>query len=201
MISYITPIFSTYFCMLSLIILFFWHIMSSWTLRLFVRTCVEEWFRIAFYFFSTPCHSELDSGSHLFLSKSFWFFSFFISSLFLFFHKNYYHFTKGKEPARSPKPAVSFPLNPFLLGHGLRRCLKNLPTSEKKLEVRSVSYEQIRVAIFFFQKVFDSFLLSHHVILNSFQDLTFIFSKWFLILFFLISSLFLFFYKNYYHFT
>ena len=34
--------------------------------------------------------------------------------------------------------------NPFLLGHGLRRCLKNLPTSE--IEVSSVSYEQIRVA-------------------------------------------------------
>ena len=31
---------------------------------------------------------------------------FFITSLFLFFHKNYYHFTKGKEPAQSPKPAV-----------------------------------------------------------------------------------------------
>ena len=25
-------------------------------------------------------------------------------SLFLFFHKNYYHITKGKEPAQSPKP-------------------------------------------------------------------------------------------------
>ena len=119
--------------MLSLIILFFWHIMSSWTLRFFVRTCFEEWFRIAFYFFK----------------NSFWFFSFFISSLFLFFYKNYYHFTKGKEPARSPKPAVSFPLNPFLLGHGLRRCLKNLPTSEKKIEVSSVSYEQICGVIFF----------------------------------------------------
>ena len=41
--------------------------------------------------------------------------------------------------------------NPFLLGHGLRRCLKNLPTSK----VSSVSYEQIRVALFFFKIVFD----------------------------------------------
>ena len=32
--------------------------------------------------------------------------------------------------------------NPLLLGHGLRRCLKNLPASK----VSSVSYEQIRVA-------------------------------------------------------
>ena len=34
-------------------------------------------------------------------------FFFFISSLFLLFHKNYYHFTKGKEPAQSPK--LQFP--------------------------------------------------------------------------------------------
>ena len=101
--------------------------------------------------------------------------SFFLSLLyFYFFHKNYYHFTKGKEPAQSPKPAVSLPLNPSLLGHGLRRCLKNLPTSE--IEVSSVSCEQIRVALFFFKIVFDSFL-PHHVILNSIQDLTFIFFK------------------------
>ena len=32
---------------------------------------------------------------------------FFITSLFLHFHKNYYHITKGKEPAQSPKAAVS----------------------------------------------------------------------------------------------
>ena len=37
--------------------------------------------------------------------------------------------------------------NPLLLGHGLRRCLKNLPASE--IEVSSVSCEQIRVEIFF----------------------------------------------------
>ena len=141
-------------------------------------------------FFDTSCHPELDSGSHFIFSK--WFlilFFFFIPSLFLLFYKNYYHFTKEKEPAQSPKPAVSFPLNPFLLGHGLGCYPKNPLTSE--IEVRSVSYEQICVAIFFFQKVFDSFLLSHHVILNLIQDLTFIFSKIvfdsFLFYFFLIS--------------
>jgi hypothetical protein len=78
----------------------------------------------------------------LFFSKCFDSFLFFISSLFLLFHKNYYHFTKGKEPARSPKPAVSFPLNLFHLGHGLGFYPKNPPTSK----VSSVSYEQIRVA-------------------------------------------------------
>ena len=92
------------------------------------------------FFSNTPCHPELDSGSQLLFQKVF------IHSLFLFFYKNYYHTTKGKEPAQSPKPAVSFPLNPFLLGHGLRCYPKNPPTSEKKLEVSSVSYEQIRVA-------------------------------------------------------
>ena len=113
------------------LIFLFYHTTSSWT-----------WFRISFYFFK----------------NCFWFFFFFISSLFLFFYKNYYYFTKGKEPARSPKPAVSLPLNPSLLGHGLRRCLKNLPTSE--IEVSSVSCEQIRVALFFFKIVFDSYFLS-----------------------------------------
>ena len=48
------------------------------------------------------------------------------------------------EPAQSPKPAVSLPLNPSLLGHGSGLCPKNLPASE--IEVSSVSYEQIRVA-------------------------------------------------------
>ena len=81
-----------------------------------------------------------------FFSKRFWFLFFFNFSFFLFFLQNYYHFTKGKEPARSPKPAVSFPLNPFLFGHGLGLCPKNLLA----LEVSSVSYEQIRVAIFFY---------------------------------------------------
>ena len=121
------------------------------------------------FLFITSCHPERcassyalasknDSGSHFyFFQKGFWFF--FLSLLyFYFFHKNYYYFTKGKEPARSPKPAVSLPLNPSLLGHGLRRCLKNLPASE--IEVSSVSYEQIRVALFFFKIVFDSYFLS-----------------------------------------
>ena len=90
-------------------------------------------------------------------------------------------------------------LNPFLLGHGLRRCLKNLPTSE--IEVSSVSCEQICVDYFFSNNVW--FFLSHHVILNLIQDLTFIFSKRILILFFItlchpelvLGSLFTFFFK------
>ena len=143
----------------------------------------------------------------------------FIPSLFLFFHKNYYHFTKGKEPAQSPKPdSFEFDLftvdissqmtparlcrsrldaavqssvallgvircsyNPSLFGHGLGLCPKNPLISE----VSSVSYEQI--CVFFFQTMFD-FFLSHCVILNAallrthllrrmFRDLTFIFSK------------------------
>ena len=118
--------------------IFFYHTMSSWT-----------WFRIAFTF-----------------SKWFLISFFFLFLLcFYFFHKNYYHFTKGKEPAQSPKPAVSFPLNPFLLGHGLG-CYPKNPLA---LEVSSVSYEQIRVA--------------------------FIFSKWFLIHFFLFLLCFYFFIK------
>jgi hypothetical protein len=99
--------------------------------------------------------------------------SFFIPSLFLLFYKNYYYFSKGRETAQSPKPAVSLPLNPSLFGHGLGRCPKNLIASEvntsskwfsfaatlfhtdllktnafRPIFVRSVSYEQIRVAIF-----------------------------------------------------
>ena len=107
-------------------------------------------------FFNTPCHPERcassyalasknDSGSHfIFFQNALIHFFFFITSLFLLFHKNYYHFTKGKEPARSPKPAVSFPLNPFLFGHGLGFYPKN-PLA---LEVSSVSYEQIWVGFF-----------------------------------------------------
>ena len=138
--------------------------MSSWT-----------WFRISLLFFQ----------------NGFWFILFFIPSLFLFFHKNYYHFTKGKEPARSPKPdsfefdlftvIISSRVTPARFSRALflqvkakqllaqsfltlfllykQRCearslclgqsaaLKNLPTSE--IEVSSVSYEQIRVVIFF----------------------------------------------------
>ena len=110
--------------------------MSSWTLRFFVRSCFKEWFRISFFFFW-----------HI-MSSWTWFrisLVFLTISLFLFFHKNFYLFTKGKEPAQSPKPAVSFPLNPFLLGHGLGHRPKNPPASK----VSSVSYEQIRVVIFF----------------------------------------------------
>ena len=123
-------------------------------------------------FFTTPRHPELISGSHFYFFKNgFWFFSFLFLLYFYFFHKNYYHFTNGKEPARSPKPAVSFPLNPFLLGHGLGHRPKNPPTSK----VSSVSCEQIRVALFFFSNNVWSFL-SHCVIPNSFRDLIF-FSK------------------------
>ena len=143
-------------------------------------------------FFTTRRHPELDSGSTFIFSKSFWFFSFLFLLYFYFFHKNYYHITKGKEPAQSPKPAVSLPLNPSLLGHGSGLRPKNLPTSE----VSSVSYKQIRVEIFFLNNVW--FFLSHCVILNSIRDLIFIFSKWFLNLFF-ITSLFLHFHKNYYY--
>ena len=89
----------------------------------------------------------------IFFKIVFDFFSFLFLLYFYFFHKNYYYFTKGKEPAQSPKPAVSFPLNPFLFGHGLGHRPKNPPTSK----VSSVSYEQIRVALFFFKIVFDLF--------------------------------------------
>ena len=138
--------------------------------------------KIIFDFFTTPRHPELDSGSLFIFSKSFWFF--FLSLLcFYFFIKIITTSSKGKEPARSPKPAVSFPLNPFLLGHGSGLRPKNLPPSE----VSSVSYEQIRVALFFFQNSF-WFFLSQHVILNvallrthllrrMIQDLTRFFSK------------------------
>ena len=43
--------------------------------------------------------------------------------------------------------AIRCSYKPFLLGHGLGHRPKNLATSEKKLEVSSVSYEQIRVEI------------------------------------------------------
>ena len=46
-----------------------------------------------------------------------------------------------------------------------------------------------------------SFFLTHHVILNLIQDRIYFFQKVFDFFLFFISSLFLFFYKNYYHFT
>ena len=129
------------------------------------------------------------SQARVFFQTMFDFF-FFITSLFLLFHKNYYHFTKGKEPARSPKPDsfefelftvdISSRMTPARFSRALflqvkakqllaqsfltlfllykQRCEarslclgqsaapKNPTTSEKKLEVSSVSYEQIRVA-------------------------------------------------------
>ena len=79
---------------------FFYYIVSSWTLRFFVRTCFEEWFRISLLFFlSLLC--------------------------FYFFIKIITTSSKGRETARSPKPAVSLPLNPSLFGHGLGLCPKN----------------------------------------------------------------------------
>ena len=62
-----------------------------------------------FFFFITPCHPELDSGSHSFFQNALIHF-FLITSLFLLFHKNYYYITKEKEPTQSPKPAVFLPL-------------------------------------------------------------------------------------------
>ena len=129
-----------------------------------------------------------------FFSKSFWLFFFFITSLFLLFHKNYYHFTKGKEPARSPKPAVSFPLNPFHLGHGFGFYPKNPPTSGKK--VSSVSYEQIRVAIFFYHTM-SSWTLRFFV-RTCFEEwfrISFYFKKFLIFLLFLFLLCFYFFIK------
>ena len=102
-----------------------------------------------FDFFLSHCVIPNSFRDLILFSKMVFDFSF-ITSLFLFFHKNYYYFTKGKEPARSPKPAVSFPLNPFLFGHGLGHRPKNPPASE--IEVSSVSCEQICVGIFVWRK-------------------------------------------------
>ena len=127
-----------------------WNIISQ--ARVFFQTMFD------FFFFITPCHPELVSGSHFFFKKIL-IFLFFITSLFLLFHKNYYHFTKGKEPAQSPKPAVSFPLNPFHLGHGLGCYPKNPPTSKwvALATNKSVWQKQIRMAsnysVTFFEKI------------------------------------------------
>ena len=69
------------------------------------------------------------------------------------------------EPARSPKPAVSLPLTPSLLGHGSGLRPKNLPASE--IEVSSVSYEQICVALFFFKQCLAFFITLCHPELDS----------------------------------
>ena len=69
------------------------------------------------------------------------FYHFFV---FTFFIKIITTSSKGKETARSPKPAVSLPLNPSFFGHGLGLCPKNPLISE----VSSVSYEQICVDFF-----------------------------------------------------
>ena len=79
---------------------FFYHIVSSRT-----RFGISFFFQKGFWFF-LPHHVILNLIQDLtFFQKGFWIF--FLSLLcFYFFHKNYYHFTKRKEPARSPKPAV-----------------------------------------------------------------------------------------------
>ena len=90
-------------------------------------------------FFITPRHPELDSGSHFYFSNDVWFF---LSLLcFYFFIKIITTSSKERETARSPKPAVSLPLNPSFFGHGLGRRPKNPLISE----VSSVSCEQICV--------------------------------------------------------
>ena len=72
--------------------------------------------------------------------------SFFLNfSLFLFFLQKLLSLHIGRGLSQSPKPDSSLSYNLPLLGHGLGRCPKNLLA----LEVSSVSYEQIRVAIFF----------------------------------------------------
>ena len=78
---------------------------------------------------------------------------FLIPSSFMFFHKNYYHFTKGMEPAQSPKTAVSLPLNPSFLGHGSGLCPKNLLSSK----VISVSYNNFVWDFFTPKNVYLSF--------------------------------------------
>ena len=84
-------------------------------------------------------------------------FDFFLSLLcFYFFIKIITTSSKGRETARSPKPAVSLPLNPSLFGHGLGLCPKNPLISE----VSSVSYEQIRV--FFFKRCLIFFITLCH---------------------------------------
>ena len=159
---------------------FFYHTTSSRTLRFFIRTCFEEWFGISFFFqkgfwfFFLSRHVILNLIQDLFLFfQKVFDFSFLSLLYFYFFIKIITTSSKGKEPARSPKPAVSLPLTPSLLGHGSGLRPKNLPASE--IEVSSVSYEQICVALFFFKKDFDSFFLS--------------------------LLYFYFFHKNYYHFT
>ena len=89
---------------------------------------------------------------------------FLIPSSFLFFLKNYYHFTKGMEPAQSPKPAVSLPLNPSFLGHGSGLCPKNLLSSK----VISVNYEQFRVFFLHLKFFFIFFKMNIFLIPSSF---------------------------------
>ena len=130
------------------------------------------WF--LFFYFSNAVILNLIQDL-TFFSNYVWFF--FIPSLFLLFYKNYYYFSKGRETAQSPKPAVSLPLNPSLFGHGLGRCPKNLTSSEMNSHYNKIlviltqylsSWQNMRHPeldsgshSFFFQTLFDffSFLL------------------------------------------
>ena len=60
----------------------------------------------------------------------------FIHSLFLLFYKNYYHTTKGKEPARSPKPD-SFEFELFTVDISSRVTLARLYRSRLDAAVQS----------------------------------------------------------------
>ena len=161
---------------------FFYHIVSSRTrfgISLFSSN--DVWF-----FLSHHVILNLIQDLTFIFSNDVWFFYHFF--VFILFIKIITTSSKGKETARSPKPAVSLPLNPSLFGHGLRRCLKNLLT----LEVNS-HYNKILVIL--------THILSSSVILNLIQDLTFFTFQTLFDFFSFITSLFLLFYKNYYHFT
>ena len=83
---------------------FFYHIVSSRT-----RFGSSFFFpKGVLIFFTTRRHPELDSESHFyFFQKVFDFFLFYFFFISIFFIKIITTSSKGKEPARSPKPAVS----------------------------------------------------------------------------------------------
>ena len=97
-------------------------------------------FKRCLIFFITLCHPERCASSYALASKNvsgshFYFFkrgfkSFLSLLCFYFFIKIITTSSKGRETARSPKPAVSLPLNPSLIGHGLGLCPKNLHASK-----------------------------------------------------------------------
>ena len=122
---------------------FFYHIVSSRTrfgISLFSSN--DVWF-----FLSHHVILNLIQDLTFIFSNDVWFFYHFF--VFILFIKIITTSSKGKETARSPKPAVSLPLNPSLFGHGLGLCPKNPLISE----VSSVSYEQICVAFLLIQRL------------------------------------------------